>query len=62
MIRILKSVCYIFQLASIADRTISEADKSGDGTITFEEFCQVGHHNSPDSNFVPAEVSCRNMA
>lgn len=29
------------QLGSIADRTISEADVNDDGTITFDEYCQV---------------------
>ncbi|XP_023222325.1 calcineurin B homologous protein 1 [Centruroides vittatus] len=29
------------QLASIADRTIMEADKDGDQVITFEEFCST---------------------
>ena len=31
----------ILQLSSIAQRTISEADENGDGTITFDEFCKV---------------------
>jgi calcineurin B family protein 1 len=29
------------QLASIADRTILEADRDGDQSISFEEFCKI---------------------
>lgn len=29
------------QVNSIADRTMREADKDGDGCITFAEFCHV---------------------
>ena len=31
----------MFQLESIADRTITEADADNDGKISFEEFCKV---------------------
>lgn len=29
------------QVNSIADRTMREADRDGDGFITFQEFCNV---------------------
>jgi len=34
-------ILLIMQLASIADRTILEADKDEDGKISFEEFTRI---------------------
>ena len=36
-----KFVFFLFQLGSIADRTITEADQDQDGHIAFEEFKKV---------------------
>jgi len=34
-------ILLVLQLASIADRTILEADKDEDGKISFEEFIRI---------------------
>ena len=38
---VIEYMFFNLQLESIADRTLSEADRDGDREITFEEFCKV---------------------
>ena len=49
-------LAYLFQLNSIADRTISEADTDGDFMISFNEFKKVSFINDIYSVFLLARL------